>query len=152
LANYWKKRKEIFKERAFLPINLSGKGALTAADVSILQTGFTVNLPRDKKGRSILYTDLSKKRQEIITSQQVFFFFGQCLMENEISRDDGFVIIQNISNPFAADSVQANSECLKYLLASCMPIRPRIVHVLYVAPPGLSVMPLCINTSKSVVR
>jgi hypothetical protein len=103
LANYWKKRKEIFQERAFLPIDLSGNGALTLDDVRILKTGYTVNLPRDNKGRSVIYIDISKKRPETIPSTRIMFFFGQSVMENEMTRTDGFVGLYNISNPYAAD-------------------------------------------------
>jgi hypothetical protein len=72
LANYWKKRKEIFQERVFLPINLSGNGALTVDDVRILRTGYTLNLPRDRYGRTVLYMDNSKKHQEDIPSLHSF--------------------------------------------------------------------------------
>jgi hypothetical protein len=104
LANYWKKRQEIFQERAFFPINLSGiHGALTTDDVNILKTGYMVNLPRDQKGRSVLYIDMSKKRPATTPSTRIIFFIGQCVMENETTRTDCFVGLYNISNPYAVD-------------------------------------------------
>jgi hypothetical protein len=149
LANYWKKRKEIFKERAFLPINLSSNGALTTEDVRILKTGAGVYIPRDTKGRTVMYTDVSKKRPDMMPSLRLVFFFAQCFMENEICRKDGFVLIRNISNPFAADVIPEHQALIKDLLASCMPVRPHRVHLFCISPPGMkNIIPLFINTGE----
>jgi hypothetical protein len=118
--------------------------------VRILRTGYKVNLPRDKKGRSVLYSDVSKKSPEMIPSLRIVFFYGQSVMENEVSRsnDGGFVLIWNISNPFAANFVKVNQELSKDLIAYCMPIRCHKVPLFYIAPPGLNFMPLFINTGE----
>lgn len=76
---------------------------MTSDDVAILRTGITINLPRDNKGRSVIFVDLSKKRPETIPSLRYFFFLGQSIMENEVSQTDGFVVIYNVSNPYAAN-------------------------------------------------
>jgi hypothetical protein len=154
LANYWRTRKQVFHERAFLPINLSVEhGALTAYDVRMLKTGYCINLPRDEQGRSVLYLDMSKKPPEMSqTSLGTIFFFGQRYMENEVSRTDGFVLLRNISNPFAADGPPEEAALSKELMVSCMPIRPHRVHLLYISPPGMNIMPLFINTGTCRVR
>ena len=41
LAVYWFYRKEIFQERWLLPMNQTGKGALSMHDVELLRTGYT---------------------------------------------------------------------------------------------------------------
>jgi hypothetical protein len=146
----------VFEERTFLPINLSGQGAMTIDDVNVLKTGYTVNIPRDKKNRTVIYIDNSRKGPDMLPSRRTIFFFGQCFMENEVSRchdnsnqDGGFVILCNISNPFAANFIEANHQCMEDLIASCMPIRPHNVLLLHIAPPGISFMPLFINTGES---
>jgi hypothetical protein len=135
-------------DRAFLPIDLTGQRAMTADDVRILKTGYVVNLPRDKENRSVLYMDNSKKGPDMIPSLRIIFFLAQCVMENEMSRKHGFVIIRNVSNPFAANFVKENMECVQYLSTYCMPARPHNVHLFYISPPGLNFMPLFLNTGE----
>jgi hypothetical protein len=131
---------------------------LTVDDVRILKTGYIVHLPRDQKGRTVLYADVSKRPADTVPSPRIIFFFGQLVMENEASRrcskeeeeedgnGGGFVLIRNISNPFAVDIPPANAQCIKECLASCMPIRPHMVHLLYISPPGMNITPLFVNT------
>jgi hypothetical protein len=54
VANYWKTRAEIFGDRAFLPLTLTGDGAMSSEDVKILRTGFFMVLPNDKQGRTVV--------------------------------------------------------------------------------------------------
>lgn len=51
LLRYWTKRREIFGERAFLPVNMTGSGALDAEDIEELKRGFLSILPSES------YTD-----------------------------------------------------------------------------------------------
>jgi hypothetical protein len=119
LANYWKMRKEIFQpSRAFLPINLTGHGAMTEEDVRVLQTGYFISLPLDQQGRSVLYADVSRKTPGLTPSARTIFFALQCVMENEASRHDYFSILFNISNPFAANFVMP-VRVVFYFFGSC---------------------------------
>jgi hypothetical protein len=54
VANYWKTRVEIFGDRAFLPLTLTGDGTMSAEDVKLLRTGFFMVLPNDKQGRAVV--------------------------------------------------------------------------------------------------
>jgi hypothetical protein len=45
LAKYWYWRKEIFKERAYLPLNQTGKGALSEEDLEVWKVGALSLLP-----------------------------------------------------------------------------------------------------------
>jgi hypothetical protein len=149
LANYWKIRKEIFQERAFLPtVDLSGHGALTADDVRILQTGYCIHLPRDEQGRSVLYADNSKKRSDVTPSQRTKFFIFQCMMENQKTHTDGFVMLFNISNPFAANYEPNNGKVIRFLLDQCMPVKSIRVHVIHIPVPGTDITPSFIDTGK----
>jgi hypothetical protein len=116
-------RREIFQERAFLPINLSGNGALTTDDVQVLKTGYKVNLPRDVKGRSVVFIDMSKKRPETTPSNRTQFFIGQCFLENAKSRTDAYVGVYNISNPYAVNfdtKVSTRSRAFYVCLVVCV--------------------------------
>jgi hypothetical protein len=148
LANYWKQRKEIFQDRAFLPIDLSGNGGLTIEDVKILRTGFCVNLPLDEQGRSVMYVDVSKHGPDATPSPRIIFFFLQCVQENEISRRDGYQTLYNISNPFAANYSPSMAKCSRFLLDHCMTIPYQSLYFVYIPPPGASITQSFIDTSK----
>jgi hypothetical protein len=149
LANYWMKRKEVFEERAFLPINLSDNGPMTRDDVKLLQTGFCVNLPRDEKNRTVIYIDISKRPPETAPSRRIMFFVFQFFMENVMSRTDtGFTILLNASNPHAVSFQKSNHECIQSLMSECMPLKNFRVYLIYISPPGTRPMPLFINTGE----
>ena len=132
MARYWKHRKEALGDRAFLPlVDLSGNCGLTTEDVQLLQTGYCVNLPRDQSGRSVIYVDVSKRTPGKQTSKRVVFFVLQCVMENELSRSDEFVILVNMSNPFSGNFQMLNLEFAKLLLDQCMPIQDFRLHLIY---------------------
>jgi hypothetical protein len=151
LANYWKQRKEIFtNERAFLPIDLTGNGALTPDDINHLRTGFCVNLPQDAQGRSVLYVDISKHRPEMAPSLRTIFFFLQCVMENENSRRHGFYTVFNISNPFAANYSTSAAQCNRKLMDHCMAIPLQRLVFVHMPPPGAAITQSFIDTSKRV--
>jgi hypothetical protein len=59
LVAYWHIRKNTFGDRFLLPLDLSGRGALTDDDVDTLKTGFITLLPDDCCGRKVIYFDNS---------------------------------------------------------------------------------------------
>lgn len=58
-ALYWKYRKQLFRERWLLPLNLTGKGALSMNDVEYAKTGY-VTLAYDAAGRGVFIQDHSR--------------------------------------------------------------------------------------------
>lgn len=54
VAAYWKARVEIFGGRAFLPMTISGEGAMLREDIELLQSGFLMVLPNDKQGHPVV--------------------------------------------------------------------------------------------------
>jgi hypothetical protein len=54
VANYWKTRVEIFGDRAFLPLKITGDGAMSSEDIKVLRTGFFMVLPNEKQGRTVV--------------------------------------------------------------------------------------------------
>lgn len=57
---YWERRKELFGERAFLPMTQTGNGALNRQDLEVLRTGFVCLLPPDDCGRPVICFDRSR--------------------------------------------------------------------------------------------
>jgi hypothetical protein len=54
VAAYWETRVEFFGDRAFLPLTISGDGAMSHDDVELLRSGFFMVLPKDRQGRPVV--------------------------------------------------------------------------------------------------
>jgi Divergent CRAL/TRIO domain len=129
-------RREVFgNNRAFLPMNLSGQGALTEDDVKTLQTGYLLNCPDDENKSSVLYYDRSKRPQDDKASARILFFALQSTMANEASQKDGFVLLMNLSNVFSSDINISKVQFASRLIQEAMPIRVKRIH-LVCRPPG----------------
>ena len=84
LAKYWKMRREIFGNQAFLPMTLTGDGALSEEDITVIRAGSLVLLPYDNEGRSVLCVDMTRRPDETIQKRmRTIFYFIQKVSENE---------------------------------------------------------------------
>jgi hypothetical protein len=55
VAAYWTTRVEIFgDDRAYRPLTLTGRDALSPEDVKLFRTGFLMVLPNDRHGRAVV--------------------------------------------------------------------------------------------------
>jgi hypothetical protein len=54
VVEYWKTRVDLFGERAFLPMEISGEGALSPEDIRVLETGSFMVLPNNKYGQAVV--------------------------------------------------------------------------------------------------
>jgi hypothetical protein len=54
VAAYWDARVELFGNRAFLPLTISGEGAMSQEDVDLLESGFFMVLPNESQGRPVV--------------------------------------------------------------------------------------------------
>mmetsp|Transcript_10100 Transcript_10100/g.20854 ORF Transcript_10100/g.20854 Transcript_10100/m.20854 type:complete len:855 (-) Transcript_10100:41-2605(-) len=100
LAFYWRARCEAFQERAFLPMNQTGEGALFKKDVALFITGYHAFLPPDKDGRTVIFVDASRRskfRKDVDAAMRVTFYFNHVLMQNEVTVEKGTVTIILVS-------------------------------------------------------
>jgi hypothetical protein len=83
LCAYWKERKAVFRERAFLPLVLTGKGALTEDDVATLHAGWPAILPW--KGQKALFFDRRKWIPSANTENRLrcIFYLFKVLAEDD---------------------------------------------------------------------
>lgn len=137
LASYWRLRKEIFgPDKAFLPMDdLSGHGALSKQEVKLLKSGSVLHLPKDTQGRTVLYSDRSK-RNPAYTNQavcRVMFFALQTAFNNPM---EGLVWLLNMSNPSAV----VDKQILKFVLRLVheFPIRFHKTHLASCPPRGIN--------------
>lgn len=135
ITTYWSFREGIFGERAFLPLDLSGKGAMSLEDVRMLHTGCLMFLPFDLKGRSVLYIDRSKLLEDEKISSRLLFFCIQRIMQNKMSQTSGSVALVNLSTPFGATFQTDNIALAKDLIRKGMPMKAEgEIHVVCTPP------------------
>ena len=60
LVKYWQRRRELFGQKALLPMTATGEGALSASDLEVFRSGAIVQLPNDEKGRTVLCFDKTR--------------------------------------------------------------------------------------------
>ncbi len=94
LVLYWKLRCDLFQERAFLPMNQTGEGALDKDDIALLGTGYWTYLPRDKQGRTVVFNDFSRITNDSVTSRMRHMFYANhVVLQNKASVEKGCVFI-----------------------------------------------------------
>ena len=92
LSGYWKMRLEIFGSRAFLPLSLSGVGALTPEDVTSFHSSYICFLPKDERGRTVMCYDLGKRRNDSLeTRMRLAFYAMSVVCENDLSVTEGYI-------------------------------------------------------------
>jgi hypothetical protein len=104
LVYYWKCRYDIFgPQRAFLPMSQTGHGTLSMKDIEVLRTGYLVVLPKSPRTQqNILCYDASRlshcAAQDQQTRLRCFFYFVSVLMEEDIHRTKGVMILGILNN------------------------------------------------------
>lgn len=95
LASYWTFRVQVFGSRAFLPMTLTGNGALTPDDVEVFRTRNGVFFPpKDTHGRTVVYYDPDRRHpMPVAQTMRLNFYCHQIVMDNEVSISDGYVLI-----------------------------------------------------------
>lgn len=124
LACYWKERREVFGDRAFLPLAiLAGECVYDKEAMRALRNGSLVLLPNDSNGRTVIYHDDYKMRRLSVNVQtQLLFYLNFVAMRNPQSRKEGFVLLANV------DSIACNDEANKIAINIGRRIMPMRVH------------------------
>jgi hypothetical protein len=129
LVLYWKRRREVFGDRAFLPLTLTGKGALSNEDIELIRTGQFVFLPNDADGRTVVCIDPARRLDHSSERRlRCAFYYGQVVSENEKSQTDGFVMLIAASDN--GRNVNASSTHVRNLVLNTFPMKVKAVHVI----------------------
>ena len=128
-AKYWEVRKELFGNRAFLPLNQTFEGALERKDVTVLQTGYFMQLPCTESGESVLYCDGTKlqKSSSSLSRARCKFYMLSIMSENVVSQTRGFNLLYFLSDP-SFDRVFKDH--FFETLLPVMPVRVNQIHLL----------------------
>lgn len=120
-------RCDVFKERAFLPLNQTGEGALSREDVAVLRMGFYAFMRPDAHGRSVLLYDSSRRGESTqLARLRIAFYMASIVGENPKTQEEGFVTVAAAN--LSLDSV---SRRIASLIANTLPIRMHSFHVVY---------------------
>jgi hypothetical protein len=129
LVLYWKRRREVFGYRAFLPLTLTGNGALSNEDIESFKTGSAVFLPNDADGRTVVCVDHSRRLYHPLDVRlRSFFYYGHILSENEKSQSDGFVVLTAAREN--GHVLEKGSILCRFLILNTFPIKIKAFHVI----------------------
>lgn len=127
IVRYWKRRREVFRERAFLPMTMTGDGALTQDAIDFIRCGQATFLPSDSCGRTVLFIQPCRRAEDNLEMRlKESFYHGQLLAENSMSQKDGYIMIATISDTYYDPYM---TEC-KNLVMNTFPIKSYSWHVL----------------------
>jgi hypothetical protein len=134
LAKNWKLRIEVFgEERAFLPLDLSGNGALTEEDISILKTSWLALLPNDTKGRTVLFVNAFRVAGAAIDGKEMRRARGSFyLLHQAAEKNRPFCILY-----FGDSNFHTQMAC--YVM-QCFPLELSGYYGLFMPPPGAARM------------
>jgi hypothetical protein len=151
LVKYWEVRVTIFEEKAFMPLNQTGEGALDRRDLAVLGTAYFKSLPNDSQGRSVLFCDGSRLARSTRQSRlRTTFYLYSIASESKLSQSSGFILLHLITEP---SFERANKECLDLVL-SAIPSAIHDVHLLRVtdSPLETEVDPAVLHQYRQVAR
>jgi hypothetical protein len=94
LVDYWKRRKQFFGEKAFLPMAMGA--AMSGDDLDALHIGLIQLLPDDESGRPVFYWDRIRSVASVVQRESLvrtFFYLFQVMAERESGQRNGFSIM-----------------------------------------------------------
>mmetsp|Transcript_21848 Transcript_21848/g.60744 ORF Transcript_21848/g.60744 Transcript_21848/m.60744 type:complete len:545 (+) Transcript_21848:114-1748(+) len=152
LCAYWASRKRSFGPRAHLPMDLSGRGAMTDTDILNLQAGFPALLPRAKNGKRVIFVDrrqiMPKSLYDKMRSQNKGksdseshanlvkrspFYMTHWISQEEQAQTDGVIFLVLLALPRLQDYDRPAQKRAFTALANAFPIKYKI-HLI-VCPP-----------------
>ena len=133
VALYWKSRVEVFGERAFLPLTLSGKSALKKEEIAMINTAYMTVMPNDERGRPIYFHDLSRLTVPFTAESRTrcAFYIMQLISERESSRNVGAIGIAAYAKkaPRGATNPKHGRKATEMARDGVFPCHWRAIHV-----------------------
>jgi hypothetical protein len=135
LVLYWEFRKELFGERAFLPMTQLENGALSEDDVAVLQTGYLALLPDDTDGCAVVCYDGSRLDPNVedldgMKRRRCLFYTLSVVSEKRRACVDGFVCIEIASE---LSFGQSNGRFFE-LAEKVLPVHLKALHLVNSPP------------------
>jgi hypothetical protein len=131
VANYWKRRSNLFGDRVHLPMNQTGSGTLTPQDISCLKDFCLQLLPQDSQGRTVYVIDAARVpdfRNE--ANARCVFYQLQFAIGNMLSATEGIVILLHLSQHTLWGNLDTLIQVMAELIGTAMPFHLRRLHIL----------------------
>lgn len=132
LCSYWTERKRLFgQQRAFLPLVLTGTGALTPDDVHTLYAGYPAILPDTTSGKKCVLMDRNNWVDSATDENKLraWFYISRILGEDDACQIEGPVILCVAVTPRDRELDWPFVRRVTSLSSRVFPIRP-CVHFL----------------------
>ena len=123
LCMYWKFRKFLFGEsRWLLPLNQTGRGALSQEDIEFLRRGFLMVIPRPNRGPLLLIERSKLPRTAGFHSTRLMFYLA-VTFPHEMSHPDGVTVLYLTTSARIPD-ICLDKEMVTYVLTG-LPMRTK---------------------------
>ena len=140
VANYWQQRLDVFgPDRAFLPLSLTGEGALSPRLVAAMKESgaFTLIPSLDASQRPVTVLDQTRYtpacEDPIIKRQILFYLWNMLFLESDEAMMNGGVMVYCLDTTSEGAPMRKPSGLLsKLLLTEAIPVKLCAVHVLVV--------------------
>jgi hypothetical protein len=148
IVDYWSVRAELFGPRAFLPLLLTGRGALSAEDLEVFRTGSLMLLPRTSAGAPVLLYDPARLTTVAVTDKDKRM---RCLFYwlSAVSETDGTLVSLSVYNSrtrMATFDPRLLSESVSHFgVRQVIPVRFAEAHMVMIATGLGSVIPLTVR-------
>lgn len=135
LAFFWSQRKEIFEERAFLPMTLTGEGALDKEDVAAYRKGYHQILPNHTSGLSVVWCDRGGFHSLSLKERRRCIFYTWTLVSESINAvENGVIGVGIMDKMFVDETCKENAA----LILNAFPISINAVHIFCVPTAGFT--------------
>jgi len=133
LVYYWKRRREWFGDRAYLPMAMfsggayggNNDGALTMEDICLFRSGFIVIVGTDRQGSPVWIMDSSRRNTTSAAARfRATFYAFQVLSEYHTSQRQGAVIIIIVQS----NNLDKVSTMSMQMVMKTFPIKFKAVH------------------------
>lgn len=99
---FWKKRKQVFGDRALRPMTITGRGSLTKEHIYSALCGAFRIMPPDQNQRPVFFIDRAKFLTDAEDPQHrlqiIFYFLYLLFMESDLALTNGYVILLSMDN------------------------------------------------------
>lgn len=128
-VSHWQTRQRLFGDRAFLPMNTTGDGALSSDDIELLSSTYITLLEKDNVGRDVIFYTPELAGAESTERLKCGFYTLTRIMQNEKTVENGAVVIALLGQTEMGQA--AGRSGVAEMLRRSIPIRFKRVHIIH---------------------
>ena len=97
LALYWKYRKALFNDRWLLPMQQTGRGALSASEIDLIRCGYVCPISRPNQGPLLMIDSSRLTRTPGVDDAKVLYYMATVFCEDVFAQTDGLTVMYLVS-------------------------------------------------------